>query len=136
METRNVGDLSLLSGWLVGVVIAVAAVTTVLCVGWRDGRWRRELVVGVAVAVVLVGSVALADQLLTINTFTFPKSFYLYAALVVFTLTVTVMGFRRDSGWQRLSGVVAVVATAMLLSLLINDQYQYYPTLANLFGKV
>ena len=130
------GDLSLLSGWLVGVVIVVAAVSTVLCISWRDGRWRRELVIGGAVAIGLSGGVALADQLLTIITFTFPKSFYAYAALAIFALTVTVLGFRRDSGWQRLSGVVAVVSTAMLLGLLVNDQYQYYPTLANLFGKV
>ncbi len=130
------GDLSLLSGWLLAGVIVVVVVSTLLAIGWRDERWRRHAVVAAVVTIVVVGSVALVDWLITIVPFDFPPSFYAYLALAVFAASITVLGFRRDDWWRRAVGVVAVLSTLVLFGLIVNDQYQYYPTIDNLLGKV
>jgi S-formylglutathione hydrolase FrmB len=131
-----VGDVSLVDGWLPSLIIVVAPVTALLAVGWRRGVGKKQLAWGIAVSVGAIGGAALANRLFGLAPFSFPPSFYALAALVVFTTTVAIVGFRADGRWQRLDSVVAVVASIALIGVVVNGHYDYYPTVGNLFGKV
>ena len=130
------GDVSLVHGWLPVLVIVLAPITAIFAVGWRGGAWRAQLAWGAGVSLGIVGVVAVANWLFDLFPFSFPPSFYALAALVLFTITVTVVGFRSDGNWRRLDSVVSIVASIALIGVVVNGHYAYYPTVGNLFGKV
>jgi enterochelin esterase-like enzyme len=130
------GGISLVHGWVPWTVYVLAPVAVVLSVSWRGGRWRHELAwglsVGVAVAVLAYGLVEVLD----VVPWSFPTSFYAYAALVVVAVVVAVVDLRATRVWRALDSVLAVVLSSLLLGVVVNGHYQYFPTVANLFGEV
>jgi S-formylglutathione hydrolase FrmB len=131
-----VGDISLVDGWLPWLVAAVATITLLSSLRWRSGSWRRQLRWAVPITVGVIGVAYLLNEILDLIPWSFPTSFYALAALVVFALTVAVVGFRHERNWKRLDALVSIVATVALLGVVVNSHYQYLPTVANLFGKV
>jgi S-formylglutathione hydrolase FrmB len=64
----------------------------------------------------------------------FPSSYYLWVGLALFALVIGVIGWRRFGNWRRLGSVLSVFFATLMALLLINQHYQYYPTLGALFG--
>ncbi len=130
------GGVSLVNGWLPWVIYVLAPATVVLSVSWRDGRWRRELLWGVPIGLGLVVVASIANDVFDLIPYSFPESFYAFVGLAAFALTVAVVSYRTDRVWRRLDSFLAVVACVALLGVVVNGHYQYFPTVANVFGKV
>ena len=107
-----------------------------LGIAWRGGPWRRQLAWGAGLAIGLVGAVAIVNRVTEAFPYSFPPSFYAYAALVIFAATVAVVGSRALGPWRRVDSLVAVVLCGALVGVVVNARYDYHPQLANLFGRV
>jgi S-formylglutathione hydrolase FrmB len=129
------GEIQLDGGWLPIVVFVMAPLAIVLALGWRTGAWKWQLAVGVPVAVIGGLLVYAAESHFDLIPYAFPNVFYVWVAVVIFAVTIAIVGWRRDHWAQRIVSVFAVVAAVALLGVAVNNHYSYYPTVANLFGK-
>ncbi len=127
--------VSLLSGWLPWVVIVGAVATLVAGMGWQTGLWRRQLLVGITLAVVASLVTALVVDVLELISWDVPRSFYVWLGVAVLAVGMAVVGWRSGPVWRRLSSILAVLLTVAMAGLLVNGHYQYYPTLASLLGQ-
>ena len=66
------------------VVVVVAIASAVLAVGWRDGAWRYQLIVGIPASFVLTLLTALVIVVFNLVPDQFPTRFYLWAWLIWF----------------------------------------------------
>jgi S-formylglutathione hydrolase FrmB len=127
-------NVSLVSGWLPAVVEILAVVTLVLSVGWRSGAWRAQLGVGVPLAGVVTGVVALLVSFGPLASSDFPPSAYLWGFTFVLASAVAVTGWPR-SGWRRrLLSVASIVLTLAATLGAINRQAGSYPTVGRLLS--
>lgn len=125
--------LSLIRGPLPWVVGLPALGSLVLAMGWRDHRWRYRTIpvlVLLVAAIIGVGALELPHWLDS----TFPGSFYLWGALPVFALGLAVAGWRSGRLSQRLASLIAIPLLLAFSASLINAQYDYIPTAADLIG--
>ena len=127
--------VSLLSGWLPWVVIVGAVATLLAGMAWQTGLWRRQLLVGLTVAVVVSLVTALVVDVLELISWDVPRSFYVWLGIAVLALAMAVVGWRSGPLWRRLSSILAILLTVAMAGLLVNGHYQYYPTLASLLGQ-
>ncbi len=128
-------NFSIISGWFPVLVITLALATTVLAVGWTDGAWRLQLLIGIPLSFVLTVLVGVAIHVFNLVPDDFPRTFYLWAWLLLFSAVVGVMGWMRAHWLERTVSVLAVLFTFIAAFTVINQSYDYYPTLARLFGK-
>lgn len=133
---ERMGDTSIVTGWVPLVFYVLTPIALVLAFGWRDGVWKKQVLIGAAAYAVFVPLVYVLNENLKLIPYEFPVEFYLWSGLIVFAIAVAIAGFRRDANLHRVMSVVAVLLTCALLGLIVNRQYRYYPTIANLFGKV
>jgi S-formylglutathione hydrolase FrmB len=105
-----------------------------LSLRWRDGTWKRQLLLGVPITGALVGIVAILVDGLALIPYQFPNSYYLWVGLVLLAVVVGVIGWRRFRHWRRVVSVLSVALTAVMAFTLINQQYAYYPTVGSVFG--
>ena len=128
-------NLNLISGWFPTVVVVVAVVSAVLAVGWRDGAWKYQLVIGIPGGFLLTLLTALVIRVFDLVPAEFPTTFYLWAWLIWFSLIVAFLGWYRAHWALRVFSVLAVAFCLLAAMTVINQTYDYYPTLARLFGK-
>jgi hypothetical protein len=128
-------NFSIVSGWFPTVVVVVALASVVLAVGWRDGAWKLQLLIGIPVSLVLTVLVAVAIHVFDLVPDAFPRSFYLWVWLLLFSATAAVIGWKRAHWSLRTLSVLAVLFTFIAAFTVINETYDYYPTLERLFGK-
>jgi enterochelin esterase-like enzyme len=128
-------NFSIVSGWFPTVVVVVAIASVVLAVGWWDGAWKAQLLIGIPVSLVLTVLVGVAIHVFNLVPDAFPDTFYIWAWLLLFSLVVAVMGWRKAHWSLRTFSVFAVIFTFIAAFTVVNQSYGYYPTLARLFGK-
>jgi len=128
-------NIDLITGWFPETVVIVAIVSVVLSVGWHDGAWKMELLLGIPVSFVLTLLTGVAIHVFNLVPAEFPTTFYLWAWLIWFSVTVIVLGFTRAHWILRTFSVLALVFSVIAAFTVINQSYDYYPTLARLLGK-
>ena len=130
-----VAHLSLLSGPLLPLV-AAAAFATMACSVWRGRRrWRRDALV---LAVLTMAGVLLAGQATGVEHrvgSSFPRSFFVWAALPLFCLSWAVLSWRRWRVDRRVVSAAAVVLTALFGACCVNSHYAYWPTIGDAIGR-
>jgi enterochelin esterase-like enzyme len=128
-------NFSIIGGWFPVVVVTAAFVTAVLTVGWRHGSWRRQLLIGVPLSFLLTVLTGLAVHVFNLVPDAFPFTFYGWAWLLWFAIVAGVIGWRHAHWTRRTVSVLAVLAAFIAAFTVINQSYDYYPTLDRLFGK-
>ena len=128
-------NIDLITGWFPVTVVIVAVASVVLSVGWLDGAWKWQLPVGIPIGVVLTVLTAVAIHVFNLVPAEFPRSFYLWAWLIWFSLVLIVLGWTRAHWILRSFSVIALVFCVVAAFTVVNQTYDYYPTLARLLGK-
>jgi enterochelin esterase-like enzyme len=128
-------NIDLITGWFPVTVVIVAIASVVLSVGWVDGAWKWQLPIGLPVSLVLTALTAVAIHVFNLVPAEFPRSFYIWAWLIWFSLTLIVLGWTRAHWILRSFSVLALVVCIVAAFTVINQTYDYYPTLARLLGK-
>ena len=128
-------NIALITGWFPVTVVIVAVASVVLSVGWLDGAWKWQLPVGIPIGVVLTVLTAVAIHVFNLVPAEFPRSFYLWAWLIWFSLVLIVLGWTRAHWILRSFSVIALVFCVVAAFTVVNQTYDYYPTLARLLGK-
>jgi enterochelin esterase-like enzyme len=128
-------NFSIITGWFPLTVIIVALASVVLSVGWVDGAWKWQLPLGIPISFVLTVLTALAIHYFKLVPDQFPRTFYLWAWLIWYSVVVFILGWTRAHWLLRTFSVIAVVFSVIAAFTVINQTYDYYPTLARLFGK-
>jgi S-formylglutathione hydrolase FrmB len=123
------------TAWLVTITTVTAVALAVAAIRF-DLRWLPALLECAVVAVVVVTITGVAISQFRLIPWGFPPSFYVWAALPVFALAVTVRGWRRSRVWRRSVGLASVVFAAMFALSTINAYYGYIPTFSALFGQI
>jgi enterochelin esterase-like enzyme len=128
-------NVDLITGWFPLTVVIVAVASVVLSVGWHDGAWKRQLVIGIPASFVLTVITGLVIEIFNLVPDDFPVSFYLWAWLLWFSLLTIVLGWGKAHWILRIFPVLALVFCVTAAFTAINQNYDYYPTLARLLGK-
>jgi enterochelin esterase-like enzyme len=128
-------NVNLITGWFPTAVVVVAIASAVLAIGWRDGAWRYQLVIGIPGGFVLTVLTAVAIHVFDLVPDQFPQTFYLWAWLIWFSLIVAFMGWFRAHWLLRVFSVLAILFCLVAALTVINQTYDYYPTLDRLLGK-
>lgn len=130
-------QVSLLHGWVPIALQVITAVTLLVAIGWRTGRWRllwvpAFLVFGVAVA-------AIADwfgEFSGIAGGAMPPMVWIWIALTGLAVGVLAFGWRGIRWWQRGVSVLAVVLCVSSVGLAVNVWTGYLPTVASAWGQL
>jgi len=128
-------DIDLITGWFPETVVIVAVASVVLSVGWIDGAWKRQLLIGIPASFLLTLLTGLAIKVFDLVPAEFPRTFYLWAWLLWFSVTVVVLGWTNAHWALRTFSVLAIVFTVVAAFTVVNQTYDYYPTLGRLLGK-
>jgi enterochelin esterase-like enzyme len=128
-------NIDLITGWFPVTIVVVSIASVVLSVGWRDGAWKWQLPLGIPVSFVLTLLTAVAIEVFNLVPDQFPTSFYLWAWLLWFALTTIVLGWSKAHWLLRCTSIIALIFCVLAAFTAINQSYDYYPTLARLFGK-
>ncbi len=129
-----IGSISLVHGFLPPLVIALAVASLLLLLRRRDGVWKRQLLIGVPVSAAVVGLVALLVDGMALIPYQFPNSYYLWFGLIILGVAFSVVGWLRFSLGRRLISGVSLVLTVSMALMLVNGEYQYYPTIRSVLG--
>jgi enterochelin esterase-like enzyme len=128
-------NLDLITGWFPTTVIIVALASVVLSVGWHDGAWKWELPIGIPISFVLTVLTGVAIHVFNLVPDQFPTSFYLWAWLIWYSVVVIVLGWTKAHWILRTFSVIALIFCVVAAFTVINENFDYYPTLAALLGK-
>lgn len=125
--------LSLLGGPvpLVLGIVAFGSLAGAVLGGTR--RWHltvAALALGAATVSVVAGMASGIEHHLGSS---FPKSFFVWAALPIFAMAVTVAGWRR-AGWRRGLSLASIPLLALFGADQVNAHYAYLPTLGDAVG--
>jgi S-formylglutathione hydrolase FrmB len=125
-------DISIVSGWVPWVARGLALAALALAVGWRGGRWRRQLGVGVPVAAAVTLVVALVLSLGSLVPSDVRVPAYAWGFSLALAVWVAVTGWRTDGPRRRAVAVAAVVLTLLVTLGTVNQQSDSFPTLGRL----
>ena len=128
-------NVDLITGWFPRTVVIVAIASVVLSVGWHDGAWKWQLPIGIPISFVLTVLTGVAIHVFNLVPAEFPTSFYLWAWLIWYSVVIIVLGWSRAHWILRSFSVIALVFCILAAFTVINQNYDYYPTLARLLGK-
>ncbi|MGX7678832.1 alpha/beta hydrolase [Jatrophihabitans sp. DSM 45814] len=129
-----IGSISLVHGFLLPLVVALAGVSLLLLLGRRDGAWKRQLLIGVPITAALVGVVATLVDGFALIPYQFPNSYYFWFGLIILGIAFSIIGWRSFAVGRRTLSAASLVLTVTMAVMLVNAQYQYYPTVASAFG--
>jgi S-formylglutathione hydrolase FrmB len=125
-------NTSIVSGWLPVVVRALAVVTLVLAVDRHPRRWRRQLGLGVLLAVAVTVAGALVLTFGTQVSADVPRSAYGWGSVFVLAVWVALTGWKRAGLVRRLAAVAAVLLTLLVTLGTVNQQSDTFPTVGRL----
>ena len=128
-------NVDLITGWFPTTVVIVAIASVVLSVGWHDGAWKKQLPIGIPISFVLTLLTGLAIEVFNLVPDDFPTRFYLWVWLLWFSVVVIVMGYTRAHWLLRSFSVLALIFCMVAAFTVVNENYDYYPTLQRLLGK-
>ena len=125
-------NIPIVSGWLPVVVEVLAVVALMAAVDWRGGGWRRQLGIGVPVAVLAsaaVGVVLWVGDLVGGGTAWWPQ---LWGAVAVLAVVVAVVGWRDAGRWRRVVSAAALLLTVVVALGAVNARAGTFPTVGRL----
>src|ERR1700733_11598644 len=128
-------NFSIIAGWFPLTVVIIAVASVVLSVGWVDGAWKWQLPLGIPISLVLTVLTALAIHVFNLVPDQFPRTFYVWAWLIWYSVVVSILGWSRAHWLLRSFSAIAIVFCVIAAFTVVNQTYDYYPTLARLFGK-
>ncbi len=128
-------NFSIITGWFPTTVVVIAVASVVLSVGWLDGAWKWQLPIGIPVSLLLTVLTAVAIQIFDLVPEQFPHFFYLWAWLIWYSVVVVLLGWTRAHWLLRSFSVIAIVFCVIAAFTVVNQTYDYYPTLDRLFGR-
>jgi enterochelin esterase-like enzyme len=128
-------NVDLITGWFPLTVVIVALGSVVLSVGWHDGAWKRQLPIGIPISFVLTVLTGLAIEIFNMVPDDFPLSFYLWVWLLWFSIVIIVLGWSKAHWLLRSFSILALVFCVVAAFTVVNENYDYYPTLERLLGK-
>ena len=126
--------MSLISGFLPYLIIGLAVLVLLAGVDWRARNRLRHLAAGVATAIVLTDLLALAQLQFNLVPYPFPDRYYAWVAAIWLALGLCFFG-RRIGWWRRALTVLAVPLTLASALVLINVDFQAYPSISSLTGS-
>ena len=124
-------NISIVSGWLPPVVEVMAVVALVASLDRRSGGWRRQLGVGVPVA---LGAAAVTGVVLWLTGVVdgLPWWPLVWGALTLLAVVVAVLGWRGAGRGRRAWSVVGVVLTLVVALGSVNARTGAFPTVGRL----
>jgi enterochelin esterase-like enzyme len=128
-------NIDLITGWFPLTVVIVAIASVVLSVGWHDGAWKWELPVGIPLSFVLTVLTAVAIHVFNLVPDEFPTTFYIWAWLVWYSIVIIILGWTRAHWVLRTFSVIALVFCVLAAFTVVNQTFDYWPTLDRLLGK-
>jgi S-formylglutathione hydrolase FrmB len=131
----SIDSISLVRGALPPIIVGLGLGSLALSLRFKDTTWRRQLAIGIPVTAALVGIAALLVDGLALIPYQFPNSYYLWVGLTLLSFAFLVIGWRHFRNWRRVVSVLSVALTLSMAVTLINQHYQYYPTVGALVGK-
>jgi S-formylglutathione hydrolase FrmB len=129
--------LSLLHGWLVPTVEAVAVVVLVLAIGWRSRRWRSRWVpvaIGLGVAAVVGAHWYVDSQGVAGDPA--PRSLWIWVGLSGLAVGTVVLGWRGARWWRRGTSLLAVPLCLLCAGLALNLWVGYFPTVQTAWNQL
>src|SRR5450759_4918925 len=100
-------NLDLITRWFPTMVVIVAIAAVILSVGWLVGAWKYQLIVGVPSSFALTLLTGLVIEVFNLVPDQFPMSFYAWAWLIWFSLTVVLLGWTQAHWALRTFSVIA-----------------------------
>jgi len=132
--TVNVGNVSIISGWLpVALFWVTVGVCLVAVVLRRDVL--HEFAIGVPVGVVFVVLLFAGLHLTQAIPDGAPRSLYVWLCVACLMAGLVVAGWHRAHWPRRISGIVACVLAVVSAGSAVNETFAYYPTFDRLFGQ-
>ncbi|HZQ31448.1 MAG TPA: alpha/beta hydrolase-fold protein [Mycobacterium sp.] len=129
--------VSLLHGWLPGLIEAVAAAVLLAAIGWRSRKWRflwlpLALLVG-------VGAAAWAHWYIDLEGMSddpAPRSLWLWIGFTGLSVAVLVLGWRHTRWWRRAISFLAVPLCVLCSGLALNQWVGYFPTVQTAWNQL
>jgi S-formylglutathione hydrolase FrmB len=154
----DIDSISVTDGWFPIVVIVLTIAALLASLGWRATRtrrrrrspssddwskpevrrrpaWRWQLLLGIPIALALVGLAALIDDGVALIPYQYPNSFYAWFAFIPLAIAFCVIGWRGAPWWRRSVSILSVVLACVFALTVVNEHYQYYPNIGALLGK-
>ncbi|MGO8870236.1 MAG: alpha/beta hydrolase [Acidimicrobiales bacterium] len=125
-------NISIVSGWLPVVMVCVTVAVLLVALDWRTGGWRRQLLIGVPMAIVVTGVAVLVLEVGSLVPSDFPWTAFVGGFAFVLAVCAVVVGWHGAGGARRTAGVVAAVLTLVVAAGAVNEQSDSYPTLGRL----
>ncbi len=126
--------MSLISGLLPDLIIGIALLVLVAAVDWRRRNRRLHLITATLIAIALSDVLALAQLEFHLVPYSFPLRYYVWVGAIFFAIGLC--AFTRRIGWWRRTLTGLAVPLMILMALvLINADFQAYPTVASLTGS-
>ncbi len=125
-------NISIVGGWLPLLLRLFAAVALVTAVGWRSGRWKRQLSRGLPTAAAVTAAVALAVTVGSLIHADLPRSAFVWGFLFILAFSVAVIGWGGGGRWRRTMAVCAIVLTLLVTLDAVDQQSDSFPTLGRL----
>jgi enterochelin esterase-like enzyme len=132
----SLDGVSLIHGWVVNAVPALAVAAVVVTVARRGRRWWAAtvpVVVSLAGAAVTAAAWYLHHRGIVRDHY--PKSFLVWTGEVLVAAAVAIVGWPDARWWRRIVAVAAVPLTAASTLVLMNAHYAYWPTVGDLLGR-
>ena len=131
----SIESISLVKGPTPILIVVLGLAAVGLSFRWQDTTWKRQVYLGVPITAALVGLTALLVDGVSLIPYQFPNSYYLWVGLVLLSVVVGIIGWRRFHNWRRVISVLSVLLTTAMAFTLINQEYDYYPTVGSVLGK-
>ncbi len=125
-------NISIVSGWLPVVVECVAVVFLASVVDWRRGGWRRQLGIGVPVAVLVSVAIAVLLRLGDLVSGGTPWWPLVWGALFILAVVVSVVGWTTAGRGRRIASIAAVMLMAVVTLGAVNVRSGTFPTVDRL----
>jgi S-formylglutathione hydrolase FrmB len=129
--------LSLLHGWVLPTVEAVAVAVLLLAIGWRSRRWRLlwlPVAIGLGVAAAAGANWYIDSQGVAGDPA--PRTLWIWIGLSGLAVGVLVLGWRSAHWWRRGVSLLAVPLCLLSAGLAVNLWVGYFPTVQTAWNQL